>query len=377
MSQLGTKRVLGLDMVRSIAIFLVVWAHSTYVFSDDTSSFLQMLLPVDLGVPVFFVLSGYLIGGILLRTMDHSDFSMRDLGEFWMRRWFRTLPNYFLVIGFLWIYDTLFFHQASGFSYRYLFFAQNFFDASPDFFPEGWSLSIEEWFYLLFPLCCYFGLKMMSNKKGLILILACIFIIVPTVLRWWSCVSKPFPDVWEGNHIIICRFDSLMYGVVGAYFRRYKPGLWSLVRLPALWVSIVLLIVFAVGKSWFSASSFGLVYYYSLASIIALAALPYFSTLREIKSRRWTGVITFVSITSYAMYVLNLSVIEWRLIPGFLSVTGLKELLGEPGSAILEFVLFWPVTVVGSYLLYRYFEMPWMNLRDRISLARRRPSASL
>jgi peptidoglycan/LPS O-acetylase OafA/YrhL len=164
---------------------------------------------------------------------------------------------------------------------------------------------------------------------------------------------------------------------VGAYIHRYKPRLWSSVRLPALWVSMALLLLMLAGKSWVSGSAFGLVYYYSLASIIALAALPYFSTLTEVKSQRWTSVVTFVSITSYAMYVLNLSVIQWRLIPAFLSATGLKELLGENGSAMLGFILFWPATIVGSYLLYRYFETPWMNLRDRISLARQRTSTSV
>jgi hypothetical protein len=103
---------------------------------------------------------------------------------------------------------------------------------------------------------------------------------------------------------------------------------------------------------------------------MTLAVLPYFSMLRSIGSKSWTSVFTFVSLISYAMYVLNLSVLQWRIIPAFLSVTGLNSALGADGAAVTGFVLFWPALLIGSYLLYRYFETPWMNMRDRIAYLR-------
>jgi hypothetical protein len=193
-----------------------------------------------------------------------------------------------------------------------------------------------------------------------------------TGLRLWACISKLYPDIWVVNHVVIYRFDGLMYGVVGAYISRYKPALWYSWKFKGLLISFVLFVSLFAGKTWLGTMPFAFVLYNSLTSVVTLAALPYFSTLNEIGSRGWTRVFTFVSVTSYAMYVLNLSVIQWRFIPALFSVTGVRKYLGEYGAAALAFILFWSTVIIGAYLLYRYFEAPWMNLRDRISLTVRK-----
>jgi peptidoglycan/LPS O-acetylase OafA/YrhL len=362
------KRVLGLDIIRSIAILLVLWAHSTYVFPADTSAFLQSLLPVDLGVPIFFVLSGYLIGGILLRTIDETSFSIRDLKQFWIRRWFRTLPNYFLVLLLLCIYDRFVYKAWPAVSVRYFFFAQNLVTPNSSFFPEAWSLSIEEWFYLSFPLCCFLGLMWATDKKRVILFLACFFLIAPLLLRLYAYHNDIYTNTWTINYIVIYRLDALMYGVLGAYAHRYAPDLWRRVRTPGLVLGILLFVVLFAGRQLIAKLPGTPVYFYCLESLTTLAVLPYFSTVASLRSRVWNRIFTFISTTSYAMYILNLSLIQWRLVPAFMGVSGLRDSLGTLEAAITSFVLFWIAVVVGSYLLYRYFETPWMNLRDRITI---------
>src|SRR5262249_13567018 len=92
------ERVFGLDLMRAIAIALVLVCHS-WALSDVPSYWGEGIASVlgVLGVELFFVLSGFLIGNILLRQFEHGV----DVGEmfsFWRRRWFRTLPAYYLYL---------------------------------------------------------------------------------------------------------------------------------------------------------------------------------------------------------------------------------------------------------------------------------------
>jgi peptidoglycan/LPS O-acetylase OafA/YrhL len=365
LTQQRTNRILGLDIVRSVAIFLVVWTHSTYVFSTETAHALNAVFPDDVGVPIFFVLSGYLIGGILLRDMNDRNFSMIDMGKFWLRRWLRTLPNYFFVLIFLVLYDITVYEADWDYWWSYFFFLQNLISPNPVFFPEAWSLSVEEWFYLSFPLCCLAGLKLGLDKKKVVLCLAGFFIVVPTVLRLYAYGAGFYPDIGLVRFIVIYRLDGLMYGVLGAYAHRYAPEFWNSVRTLGVRLAMGSLVVLSITRFFLSTLALP-AYFYTVASIMTLAALPYFSTLRSIGSESWTRIFRFVSVISYSMYLLNLSVIQWRVVPAFLSITGLGRVVGPVAAAILAFVLFWPMLIGGSYLLYRYFETPWMNLRDRM-----------
>src|SRR6478736_463243 len=91
-----SKRVFGLDLMRALAIIFVVMGHESMLEKANTNfPWIRMLN----GVELFFVLSGFLIGGILIKTFNSSDsFGIETIGDFWIRRWFRTLPNYYLVL---------------------------------------------------------------------------------------------------------------------------------------------------------------------------------------------------------------------------------------------------------------------------------------
>src|ERR1039458_8648984 len=80
------RRNFGLDALRAAAIMMVLLCHMT-----GALKFLGIY-----GVELFFVLSGFLIGDILIRSAARKGrFEFKDLTEFWTRRWFRTLPNYY------------------------------------------------------------------------------------------------------------------------------------------------------------------------------------------------------------------------------------------------------------------------------------------
>jgi len=142
------KRIIGLDVLRVIAIALVIYEHGGSLLPKYFHKEYYKYMPAIDGVSVFFILSGFLIGGILLKIADKEKFTKKNLLNFWIRRWFRTIPAYFLVLIAVLSCRLVLFKNTGAFSIKYLFFLQNFMSPHPHFFPEAWSLSIEEWFYL-------------------------------------------------------------------------------------------------------------------------------------------------------------------------------------------------------------------------------------
>src|SRR5258708_1726234 len=99
-TQTEHKRIYGLDILRAIAILLVLYSHSIPFLSGIFSSKL-LSLPIIDGVSIFFVLSGFLIGGILIKIIEKEGVSKVGLLNFWIRRWMRTLPLYYFVLTLL------------------------------------------------------------------------------------------------------------------------------------------------------------------------------------------------------------------------------------------------------------------------------------
>src|ERR1700676_4641130 len=144
-------RIFGLDLLRSLAIILVLITHTLPILDRNYAYYKLPVYTGFIGVELFFILSGFLIGTILLKIHNRDgEFKFRGVKYFWIRRWFRTLPNYYLMyvvyaVLFFWVNHILVFSHIKYLSY--LVFLQNTFSFHPhDFFLVAWSLSIEEWF---------------------------------------------------------------------------------------------------------------------------------------------------------------------------------------------------------------------------------------
>jgi len=145
---MSDTRVFGLDLLRASAILLVLVAHASFMFLPLTHRLEGWWVLGHLGVELFFVLSGFLIGAILVRQASANRFGV---GRFWLRRWLRTLPNYYLFLGI----NILIARWIDGSwppAAPYAVFLQNFAWPQPIFFIESWSLAVEEIFYLVAPL---------------------------------------------------------------------------------------------------------------------------------------------------------------------------------------------------------------------------------
>lgn len=95
------RRNFGLDIYRSIAILMVLACHSFGFFYNGWFNATPLIWALGLGVEVFFALSGFLIGGILIRDIVEQPQPVsapRRLFAFYIRRWLRTLPLYYLLV---------------------------------------------------------------------------------------------------------------------------------------------------------------------------------------------------------------------------------------------------------------------------------------
>ena len=131
------QRIFGLDVLRTTAIIMVVCSHILWIY-PKSNAFIPILFELFgfWGVELFFVLSGFLIGSILYKTFVNESFTLKSVFYFLKRRWFRTLPNYYLVLllNILIAYFLGFSIENMG---SYFLFLQNFASKSPAFFPES------------------------------------------------------------------------------------------------------------------------------------------------------------------------------------------------------------------------------------------------
>lgn len=367
--KIDEKRIYGLDILRAIAILFVVFEHGGNFLPTKIKSFYRIFI-FD-GVSIFFVLSGFLIGKILINNFKKDNLTKTVLLNFWIRRWFRTLPNYFLILFILAILNFLF---TSNFEFKnlnlYLIFSQNLFTKHPYFFPEAWSLSIEEWFYILIPICFYFLIRFikLSPKKSILLISLSIIILV-TFYRYYIFSNYQINNFGHWDLLlrkqVSTRLDSIIYGVIGAYFYIYHfNNIWKKYKIQFLFIGLFLFVITKLLGFLDLKPITGLyncVFSFSTTAIATLMIIPFLSQKKNGKGFSYK-FITTISLISYSIYLLHLSIIQFWII------NKIDWCIFELNSTILMFIkysLFWFLTMVFSILLYKYFEVPMMNLRNK------------
>ena len=245
--EINSNRIFGLDALRAFAILFVIYQHAGNYLPTQIKSFYNVF-NID-GVSIFFVLSGFLIGRILIQLIKEHRFSKKVLFQFWRNRWLRTLPLYFLTLFVLIILNLCF---NSDFSIKsiqnYIIFSQNLNLPHPAFFPEAWSLSIEEWFYFIVPVFLFIFInffKLNTKKSFLIIILSLIILI--TFYRFYRFNTYQISNFndWDLylRKQVFTRLDSIMFGVLGAYFQFYYLKKWLKYKKTFLWIGVSLLVI--------------------------------------------------------------------------------------------------------------------------------------
>lgn len=361
------KRIFGLDLLRFVAIISVLLLHSTSALFNENP---VIEVVGFLGVEFFFVLSGMLIGTIIIKThIKEKVTTFSSIKVFWVRRWFRTLPNYYLmfIVYFILACISKNLPDIAGLRWvSYLVFLQN--ATTPEmnnFFGVAWSLCIEEWFYLLFPLLLILMQVFFKKKPVSLLATIFIFIIMPLVGR--VILSFTSALEWDSGFrkMLFLRLDSIAIGVLGAFINHYFNGFWTKNK-NRLFVLGVILFVSSFVISYYTsnydftkqpkagdAGFFAKTGFFTLINISIALFLPVLCALQINKSNYLGKMVTFISLISYSLYLLHPVMI-------ILTIHFLKN-----ESSIIMFIVIWLSSIIGAYLQYNLFEIKMTSLRGR------------
>jgi peptidoglycan/LPS O-acetylase OafA/YrhL len=364
---LSAKRIPELDGLRGIAISLVIILHyftaALIVHRPHPLAYLQIATRLSWsGVDLFFVLSGFLIGGILLDARDSSNY----FKVFYLRRFCRILPVYFVFLGLVafcswFLYpsnrstmDWLFGNPMPWYSYPT--FTQNIWMAKwnylgPVSLSITWSLAIEEQFYLTLPALIRFV------RSSVLPYFLGAGILAAPLLRIALIIWRP--QAQTALYVLLpCRMDALLLGVLAAYLFR-KPGFaQSMYALrKTLWAIFAFLaaglVYFTSTSSFYSipTASIGydwLAFFYLTAMILALVD----SQSWLARMLRWRWLMSFGTI-AYGAYLFHYLI--YGLCMAYLRSAegGLQNI---PDLAVTIFAL--ALTILFTTLSWRFFEKP-------------------
>lgn len=362
--------------MRAVAILFVVGSHALWVFPEAEGSFVSLLrLCGVMGVEIFFVLSGFLIGRILFRIFTNDEFKNKHLTYFLVRRWFRTLPNYYLVL-LINIFIVIWLGRELPDSLPlYVGFLQNFNFGMDIFFTESWSLPIEEFAYIIGPLLFYLTLlpkwKVSKEKLFLWVTVLIIAFFMVTKIKYNHETGPESLDYWniELKAVLIYRIDAIYYGVLAAYLSLTRSESWKKFTFLAFFTGLVGFLLLHAAIAWFGWNTMTTpfllnVLYLPLCSICIACSLPFFSRLKRAPSMLLKP-ITFISLVSYSMYLLHYSIIL-QVMRYYFPSEGFTQ-FQKWGFASGYLAL----TIVLSYVLFSLYEKPMMDIRDRAYFRRK------
>jgi peptidoglycan/LPS O-acetylase OafA/YrhL/glycosyltransferase involved in cell wall biosynthesis len=348
----SSARYVGeLDGLRAIAIGIVICAH-------------YRLIPVPggFGVTLFFFLSGYLITTLFYSEIKSSN--NIDIFKFYLRRWLRLSPPLVIsvIVGIIFYRVTRVAVGGTsvpmGTTMAALFYYTNYYDLAWGMEPSKvipfgvcWSLSVEEHFYLLWPLLIKINIRNTSRLLTII-VGACFAILVWRVVAH-SLLSLSTDYIGEATDT---RIDSILYGALlrVLFETRWAPTIVSVLQAPLSRIAGVILLAmsFTIQNDAFRDTL-----RYSLQGI---ALLPLFSAVLLDKPttvvRRLLASPTMVLIgrLSYSIYLFHL-----------LARTPAEVVFGSPyriESTIFGLFL----TGIVAYTMYVFVERPIANIRHRL-----------
>lgn len=373
----GTRMV-GPDILRSLAILLVMLVHLPL---NATPSVLVTVREYGwLGVDIFFVLSGYLIGTQLFKEITRT--GAVDFKSFYLRRAFRIFPAFFAVLALYALVPVLRDAPTMQPLWKFATFTVNlgFDPREGNAFSQAWTLAVEEQFYLVLPLLVLLLYRRVST--GWMLALAGMLTLAGIVMRYaiWDvqigalvaegqfrpAFATYLRDVYYPTYT---RLDGLLFGVVLAAARFFKPELCRQylppkVTLPlGLVFVIVALICFAIrgplaGQGLFPVfqAQLGAVAGFPLISIGIALLFCAMLDLEHVLSRWPVPGAALVATLSYSLYLTHKSAFHvMRLLAGE------ENLQGSFG-----FVVYLIASFAVAAVLWSCVERTFLHLRDRM-----------
>lgn len=355
------KRILQIDGLRAVASLLVVSFHyinNQLVNSQNSvGKFFAKLFSFGwAGVDLFFVLSGFLIGSILINNKTKNNYFV----TFYVRRLLRIIPNYylflflFLLLGCIPLFKEDYFIAGNNVIpiWSYFIMLQNVFMGLLKNMGNGamsvtWSIGIEEQFYIIIPFIIYF-----FNKRLLPYLLV-IFIVVANLFRWYY--TNPNISFNIPAYVLLpCRMDAISIGIIIAiihsniglevFIAKYKNKIiFSFVA--TIMVCIFLFIAnedLGIIKNTLFALFFGCLLMFAIG-------LPN-SFYAKILSYNW---LVWIGKISYSLYLFH------YLILGVVKTVAFTFICNETSQTLFVIsILALSFSILFSWLVYKYLETP-------------------
>ena len=364
----------GVDLLRALAIVAVMLYH----ISSHGIAMPALFEHGWMGVDLFFVLSGYLIGWQLLRGLAHG--TAPRWGEFMLGRALRILPAYYAVLALYALPPGAREGGALQPLWKFLTFTLNLW---PDWergvaYSHAWSLCVEEHFYLLLPAVVW----MLARRHGAprVAMIAAGIVVGGMLLRGWLWHTQAAPHLASGDagaamlgyvstiyNPTWARLDGLLAGVLLAAVRAFRPGWWArLLRRSWLLLGTGLAVLAACTRI----SPHGLAGAVALFPLIALGCACLLAGVLGPGTplgRRPLPGVRLVATLAFSLYLTHKQVYAW--------LDGLAPGLGEraPLAALLVYLA---VSIGVAALLSVCVERPGLRLRGLL-LRRTTPAATV
>ncbi len=349
----------ALDGLRGLAILLVVVFHNFW--------FVNYFFYGWLGVDLFFVLSGFLITDILLRTLTRKNF----LSNFYIRRVLRIFPLYYL---FLFLFLVVLPRLDLQLNVKYYLdnqvwiwtFMQNWLYAFKDPVNTNtlnhlWSLGAEEQFYLLWPLV----ILLVRKPRGLLLFISLVIVTVIglRVFVW----TRHIPGFAYFNLYTFTRVDGICIGCMIAILQRIdKDVLRKYTWIIVLSFALMNFAFYLFDKRFFfSVPYLAIIGYPTFAMLFGLLVNEAITKTSKLVNYIFTiPVLTFFGRISYGFYIFHWPV--YIVLYPFV-FPWLTHYFKEISAQYIEAILSTGVAVVVSWISYRYYERFFLNLKNRFA----------
>ena len=328
-----------LDFYRFFAAFVVSSTH--FFISLNSSEILEYM--ATLGVDLFFVLSGFVLAPQLLRVQESPD---KHIKIFLIRRWMRTIPPYIFAL----ICAALLFGYGDAINFiKFLSYTQNLVadSSDPNFFPVAWSLSVEEWFYILTPLLLLIVSKIYKNKANLFFI-GLIIIVLMTFVRLGVNDGMNWGE--EVRRSVLLRIDAIFFGVI-AYLLVDKIKIKYLILIFS--TSLIFLFYIGIYPILLSNSTLLQNLFLPISSLF-FSSIILLLTFIVIKSQITKKIAKFCADISYSMYLFHLFFIYF---------------IGNFSNNLLfSFLTYISSLIIFCYLFFVIFEKPILDSRPKFKI---------
>ena len=338
------ERYSSIDLLRFIAASSVALTHLIILKSNSS---LELEIISSISVEVFFIISGFVLAPQIITLTKNNNFYNYKI--FLIRRWYRTIPIYILSLFLTSVILGKFFSLDF---IKYLFFIQNFLfiNVKYDYFSISWSLSVEEWFYIIFPLFLIISFKINSFYKSInILHLSWFFILLIFLIRIFF-VSE---GDWGTNvrRIVIFRLDAIVFGFI-LYFYKDKINL-NIINFTILIILFLFFSKFLFEIMKFNAlqkiNFYQFIFHYCVAIWGSLMVILFYLIEKLISNININKLNIFLGKISYSIYLFHLLTIY--LVSSF------------NFSLMPTMLIFILLQTTISVMIYYFFEEPILKSR--------------